>query len=374
MHRREFLWQGGGGLGGIALAALLAQDGLLAADLTGGVARPRADGGVHHAPRARRVVQLFMAGAASHIDLFDFKPELIKRHGQPSDFGEHVEAFQNGLGPWLRPVFGLQALWLVRQDAWRSRRGPRGRGRRHRLRPQRRGQDRRPQPGDAAPDDGLQPAGIPVDRLVGQLRARPHDRQPAGVRRHARPPRARVQRHQELGPGVPAVAAPGDRDLSRVEDPDRRPVPGRPRRVPDPRCRRGGDRGAQSHEPRALGDPRRRRPARGPDQELRAGRARCSSPRPRPWTSRASRGRCSGCTGSTTASRRSTRRSTRSRRSTASAASAWPPAGCSSAGSGSSRSGAATTTASRGGTGTRTRTSSATTARWPRAWPAAPRP
>ena len=59
----------------------------------------------HHAPRAKRVVQLFMAGAASHIDLFDYKPELIKRHGQPSDFGEHVEAFQDGLGPWLRPVW-----------------------------------------------------------------------------------------------------------------------------------------------------------------------------------------------------------------------------------------------------------------------------
>jgi hypothetical protein len=46
-----------------------------------------------------------MAGAASHIDLFDFKPELVKRHGQKSDFGEHVEAFQDGLGPWLKPVW-----------------------------------------------------------------------------------------------------------------------------------------------------------------------------------------------------------------------------------------------------------------------------
>jgi hypothetical protein len=58
-----------------------------------------------HRPRAKRVIHLFMAGAASHIDLFDYKPELVKRHGQPSDFGEHVEAFQNGLGPWLKPVW-----------------------------------------------------------------------------------------------------------------------------------------------------------------------------------------------------------------------------------------------------------------------------
>ncbi|MEZ6058909.1 MAG: hypothetical protein R3C19_00950 [Planctomycetaceae bacterium] len=39
-----------------------------------------------------------MGGAASHIDLFDHKPLLEKHHGEPSDFGEHVEAFQDGLG------------------------------------------------------------------------------------------------------------------------------------------------------------------------------------------------------------------------------------------------------------------------------------
>jgi len=49
-----------------------------------------------------------MAGAASHLDLFDYKPELVKRHGQPSDFGEPVEAFQNGLGPWKKPVWDFQ--------------------------------------------------------------------------------------------------------------------------------------------------------------------------------------------------------------------------------------------------------------------------
>ena len=59
----------------------------------------------HHPAKAKRVVQLFMAGAASHLDLWDFKPDLIKHHGEPSDFGEHVEAFQNGLGPWMKPVW-----------------------------------------------------------------------------------------------------------------------------------------------------------------------------------------------------------------------------------------------------------------------------
>jgi hypothetical protein len=102
--RREFLWRSGGGLGGIALASLLGGEGLLSS-----VARA-AEGGLrpgqpHFKPRAKRVIQMFMGGAASHIDLFDYKPELIKRDGQKSDFGEHVEAFQDGLGPWMKPVW-----------------------------------------------------------------------------------------------------------------------------------------------------------------------------------------------------------------------------------------------------------------------------
>jgi Protein of unknown function (DUF1501) len=91
--RRDFLWRCGGGLGGIALASLMG-------DAKGS--------GLHHPAKAKRVVQLFMAGAASHIDLFDYKPELIKRHGKKADFGEAVETFQDGLGPWLEPVWKFQ--------------------------------------------------------------------------------------------------------------------------------------------------------------------------------------------------------------------------------------------------------------------------
>jgi hypothetical protein len=103
MNRREVLFHCGGGLGGIALAAMLGTDRALA-----DAPAKRADGGLHHKPKAKRVVQLFMAGAASHIDLFDYKPELVKRHGQKADFGESVEAFQDGLGPWLRPVWDFK--------------------------------------------------------------------------------------------------------------------------------------------------------------------------------------------------------------------------------------------------------------------------
>jgi hypothetical protein len=94
--RREFLWRSGGGLGGIALAALLGEEQALAS------------GGLHHPAKAKRVVQLFMAGGASHIDLFDFKPALIIHHGEPADFGEKVEAFQDGLGPWAKPYWNFK--------------------------------------------------------------------------------------------------------------------------------------------------------------------------------------------------------------------------------------------------------------------------
>jgi hypothetical protein len=112
LSRRDFLWQSGGGLGGIALASLLGTEGLLAANL----GKPPA-GCPHHAPRAQRVVQLFMAGAASHVDLFDYKPELIKRDGQPWDPGEKVELFQNGHGatfasPWKWKPYGQCGKYL----------------------------------------------------------------------------------------------------------------------------------------------------------------------------------------------------------------------------------------------------------------------
>jgi hypothetical protein len=101
------LQSAGHGFGALALAALVGREGAGAA-----AANTSSGGGFlksfHHEPKAKRVVQLFMAGAASHIDLFDYKPELVKRHGQPSEFGEHVEAFQNGLGPWLKPIWSFQ--------------------------------------------------------------------------------------------------------------------------------------------------------------------------------------------------------------------------------------------------------------------------
>src|SRR5262245_59013083 len=91
LTRRQMLATAGHGFGALAFASLEASETSHRAQVI--------------APKAKRVVQLFMGGAASHIDLFDFKPEPIKRHGEASDFGEKVEAFQNGLGPWKKPVW-----------------------------------------------------------------------------------------------------------------------------------------------------------------------------------------------------------------------------------------------------------------------------
>ena len=74
--RREFLWRSGGGLGGIALASLLGGEGLLGQAAQAAAGNGPRPGMPHHPPRAKRVVQLFMGGAASHLDLFDYKPVL----------------------------------------------------------------------------------------------------------------------------------------------------------------------------------------------------------------------------------------------------------------------------------------------------------
>ena len=76
--RRDFLATGASGLGGVALASLLAEDGLLANEF----ANPMAPRKPHFAPKAKACITIFMAGAPSHLDLFDPKPELKERHGQ----------------------------------------------------------------------------------------------------------------------------------------------------------------------------------------------------------------------------------------------------------------------------------------------------
>ena len=78
--RRSFLAQAGGGFGALALASLLNDERASAARPAKSTDGPKPP---HFAPRAKRVIWLFMHGGPSHVDLFDPKPDLIKYAGQP---------------------------------------------------------------------------------------------------------------------------------------------------------------------------------------------------------------------------------------------------------------------------------------------------
>jgi hypothetical protein len=104
LSRREWLFRSGGGLGGIAIAQLLAEAGELP-----GPPKPKAElnGGLHHVAKVKRVVQLFMNGGVSQPDTFDYKPELIKRHGKPFEpgTGEKPEGVTSTPGNLMKSPF-----------------------------------------------------------------------------------------------------------------------------------------------------------------------------------------------------------------------------------------------------------------------------
>ena len=86
LDRRAFLQCGGTGLGSVALAALLHEERLLAAEAIRPAidpAAPHAPRPPHFAPRAKNVLLVFCSGALSHVDTFDWKPELVRLHDTP---------------------------------------------------------------------------------------------------------------------------------------------------------------------------------------------------------------------------------------------------------------------------------------------------
>src|SRR5262245_24295271 len=107
--RRHFLRDCGVGLGKIALAGLLANS----TTARGEPAKPQAANPLspklpHYPARAKRVIHLFMAGAPSQLDLFDYKPELSKLEGKPlppSVYGNQRYAFIRADAAVLGPRF-----------------------------------------------------------------------------------------------------------------------------------------------------------------------------------------------------------------------------------------------------------------------------
>ena len=86
-NRREFLFQSGGGISGLALAYLLGKDGLLEAqsvcNTTPVTGSPYAPKPPHFKALAKSVISLFMTAGPSHMDTFHPKTALAKYAGQP---------------------------------------------------------------------------------------------------------------------------------------------------------------------------------------------------------------------------------------------------------------------------------------------------
>lgn len=103
--RRDYLARSGNGFGLLGLAALLGDMGSLVAQVgNDSVSAPR------HGPgaRAKSVIWCFMYGGPSGIDLFDYKPDLVKHHGKPYDGASELKTFSGKVGPLMRPPFEFQ--------------------------------------------------------------------------------------------------------------------------------------------------------------------------------------------------------------------------------------------------------------------------
>jgi hypothetical protein len=113
LDRRHFLAHAGSGLGAIALAALLEQDKLLGAESTQtspyriaiDPAAPHTARPAPLAAKAKNVLVLFCSGALSHMDTFDWKPELVRRDGQMMPNADAQVTFQGENGAIARPLY-----------------------------------------------------------------------------------------------------------------------------------------------------------------------------------------------------------------------------------------------------------------------------
>jgi hypothetical protein len=128
IQRRELLARAGGGAGLLALAALMADEGLLCAGAMGAEAsgsaaadprlNPLAPRKGHFPAKARSVIWLFMNGGPSQVDTWDYKPELERRDGQELEgFDKNTGFFTNQVGPVMKSPFrfaryGESGAWV----------------------------------------------------------------------------------------------------------------------------------------------------------------------------------------------------------------------------------------------------------------------
>ena len=110
--RRDFLWQSGGGLGGVALASMLQQAGLLQ-----GSQNPQSAKASPYPAKAERVIQIFCPGGMSHVDSWDYKPMLEKLHGKPFDREDGKNFFSGKAGNYAKSFWdfkqhGQSGKWM----------------------------------------------------------------------------------------------------------------------------------------------------------------------------------------------------------------------------------------------------------------------
>lgn len=109
LSRRELLKVSSIGFGNLALAQMLSA-------ATGNSADPLAVKAPHFAPKAKRVIFLFMHGGPSQVDTFDYKPLLKRDHGKPLPFARPKvvsgETFNLLQSPWKFKQYGQSGAWV----------------------------------------------------------------------------------------------------------------------------------------------------------------------------------------------------------------------------------------------------------------------
>ncbi len=123
LNRRAFFHRGAAGLGSVGLASLLNENLFAREPIDPQLESLGALPALHFAPKAKRVIFLTMSGGPSHIDLFDYKPDLKKHHGEelPGSIrmGQRITGMTSGQSsfPCVAPMFdwkqhGKSGLWL----------------------------------------------------------------------------------------------------------------------------------------------------------------------------------------------------------------------------------------------------------------------
>jgi hypothetical protein len=118
--RREFLTRAGGGLGMLALSDLLNQGGMLSSEANAASEprNPLAPKAPHFPSKAKSVIWLFINGGPSHVDTWDYKPELEKRDGKELEgFDNATGFFVDQVGPLMKSPFkftqhGESGTWV----------------------------------------------------------------------------------------------------------------------------------------------------------------------------------------------------------------------------------------------------------------------